>query len=92
MGLILAIITPGLVLKFALFDAAKADLPLLARGLAEGFGRGHTRRATFHVETAEGSHHTRVLDDGVEAADHDSALDALLKWLRMVTRDGCRVP
>jgi len=81
MGLILAINAGSSSLKFALFDAAKEDLPLLARGLAEGLGEDMPGHATFHVETVEGLHHTQVLDDGVEAADHDSALDALLKWL-----------
>lgn len=81
MGLILALNAGSSSLKFALFDAADAALPLLAQGLAEGLGGHAPGLAHFHVKTADGARLDQVLDDGAEPADHHTALDALLDWL-----------
>lgn len=81
MGLILALNAGSSSLKFALFDAADAALPLLAQGLAEGLGGNAPGLAHLHVKTADGLRRDQVLDDGAEPADHHTALDALLDWL-----------
>lgn len=81
MALVLALNAGSSSLKFALFDAADPALPLLANGLAEGLGAKAPGHALFHVKTPDERRIDRVLDDGAEAADHHTALDALLAWL-----------
>lgn len=79
MAMVLSLNAGSSSLKFALFDGAEsAGLPLLASGLAEGLGGS---AAVFHVKTAAGQCMECALPHGKEAANHHTALTALLDWM-----------
>ncbi|MDD2728771.1 acetate/propionate family kinase [Malikia sp.] len=79
MSLLLTLNAGSSSIKFALFEARSRGLERLAVGQVEGLGEV----AQFSAVTTAGERHQQQIDGASGPADHGTALQGVLDWLRL---------